>query len=63
MVVKNQNIAPPYMSSNFALVRKVGLLIIIPSFLESYSEVAQLETELLTTCLAVQIYGLGIQQL
>ena len=46
MVVKNQNIAPPYISSNFALVREVGLLIIIPSFSESFfSEVAQLETE------------------
>ena len=39
MVVKNQNIAPPYISSNFAMVREVGLLIIIPSFLESSSEV------------------------
>ena len=42
MVLKNQNIAPPYISSNFALVTEVGLLIIIPSFSESFvSEVAQ----------------------
>ena len=55
MVLKNQNIAPPYISSNFALVREVGLLIIIPSFSESFfSEVAQHEAELLTTCLAVK---------
>ena len=38
MVVKNQNIAPPYIYSNFALVRLVGLLTIIPSFSESSSE-------------------------
>ena len=55
MVVNNQNIAAPYIYSNFALVREVGLLIIIPSFSESsFSEVAQQETKLLTTCLAVK---------
>ena len=42
----------------------IGLLnAIIPSFSASFSEVAQLETELLTTCLAVRIHGYRIQLL
>ena len=57
MVVKNQNIAPPYISSNFALVRQVGLLIIIPCFLESSSEVVAAGNRAAQTCLVVRIYG------
>ena len=39
MVVQNQKIALSYISSDFALTRLIGLLIIIPSFPESSSEV------------------------